>query len=41
MKRLPEFAELEFGALAFIIAVSMGYPAVRWLLAVIGAAFGP
>jgi len=40
MSRRSDFAEIEFGFLAFLIAVSMEYPAVRWLLAMIGAFFG-
>lgn len=35
MKRTPDLVEIEFGILAFILAIGMGYPAVRWLLAMI------
>ena len=31
MKRTPDLVEIEFGVLAFILLLGMGYPAVRWL----------
>ena len=37
MKRTPDLIEIEFGILAFILAIGMGYPAVRWLLAMIAS----
>lgn len=37
MKRAPESAEIEFGIIAFMLAVGMGYPAVRWLLAMLAS----
>ena len=37
MNRIPEPVEIEFGVIAFILAVSMGYPTVRWLLAMIAS----
>ena len=37
MKRVPEPVEIEFGILTFILAIGMGYPAVRWLLAMVAS----
>ena len=37
MKRAPDLVEIEFGLIAFILAIGMGYPAVRWLLAMISS----
>lgn len=36
--RRPDPAELEYAFLALLIAIPMGYWAVRWLLAMIAAA---
>ncbi|GGC38041.1 hypothetical protein GCM10011371_26800 [Novosphingobium marinum] len=33
--RNPDLLELEFTVIAFLMAVSLGYPAVRWLFAVV------
>ena len=37
MKRSPDLVEIEFGMIAFFLAIGMGYPAVRWLLAIISS----
>ena len=37
MKRAPDLVEIDFGILAFILAISMAYPAVRWLFAMLAS----
>jgi len=37
MKRTPDLVEIEFGVLAFILVIGMGYPAVRCLLAMMAS----
>ena len=37
MRRAPDSAEIEFGIIAFFLAIGMGDPAVRWLLAMIAS----
>ena len=37
MKRAPDLVEIEFGILAFILAIGMAYPAVRWLFAMLAS----
>ena len=37
MKRAPDLVEIEFGILAFSLAIGMAYPAVRWLFAMLAS----